>query len=158
MIRDEINNLCNNETSWTTEEVIKILNTFQKLRMVKITNFENLTISLRHKIDKEVEADLSWINEYSALWAGKKSEDYYLANTDAANLKRLRDLLKECYFTKEEILQGTKNYLREKESSGYLYCKKSHKFLYDIEGSVGYAYFLAVRCGEKIKVDKVESI
>ena len=158
MIRDEVNNLCNNETSWTTEEVIKILNTFQKLRMVKITNFENLTISLRHKVDREVEADLSWMQEWTELWKGLKSDGYYLVNPNKDNVKRMRDFLKEAPFSKEVIMEATKKYLAEKEAVHYQFAKKSNKFIHDEQGSTLYGYCLAVQNGEMLKADKVSAI
>ena len=146
------------EKVWTTEEVIELLNQWQKQKLVKITDYEKVTISLRHKLEKEVEADLSWMLEWTELWKGLKSDGYYLVNPVKENTKRMRDFLREAPFSKEVIMEATKKYLAEKEAVHYQYAKKSNKFIMDEQGSTLYGYCLAIENGEMLRTDKVRAI
>lgn len=131
-------------------EIIEHLNKWQSEGLIKITNYENLTISLRPKLKKEVIGAVDeWIIEWSKLWHGKKSNGYYLANPPKDNAERMVVYMKNNPdHTPDIIMQATKNYLTEKSRVGYEYTKKSNKFIDDLGGSTLYAYCLAVINGE----------
>lgn len=144
-------------------EIIEHLNQWQSEGLIKITNYENLTISLRPKLKKEVIAEVDeWIVEWSKLWHGKKSGNYYLAQPPKENAVKLMKYMSDNPdHTKEIIMQATKNYLNEKAREGYAYTNKSTLFVYhdDRKMSTLYAYCLAVINGEESKSkDRVRAI
>tara|TARA_R110000868_G_scaffold165117_2_gene398058 strand:- start:364 stop:804 length:441 start_codon:yes stop_codon:yes gene_type:complete len=132
------------------EEVVEILNNLQQQGFIKITNYENLTISLRAKIEKDIQVGINdFIKNWSQLWHGKKADGYYLAQPPKENLSRMMVFMRENpEFSPEVIMEATKRYIEEKEASGYQYCKKSNKFIADTDGSVMYAYCVAVMNGD----------
>lgn len=143
------------------EEVVRLLNQMQAEKWIKITNFENLTISLRSKLEKEVVGQVEeWIEEYTQLWHGKKSVDgYYLAQSSKENANRMVKFIQDNpQFTSDIILKATRKYISEKSLTGFKFAKKSHKFINDLDGSVLYGYALAIKNGEEEIKEKVEGI
>lgn len=138
-------------------EIIEHLNQWQSEGLIKITNYENLTISLRPKLKKETIAKVDeWIIEWSKLWHGKKGKagnsTYFLTNPPKDNADRMVSYMKaNPEHTPEIIMQATQNYLDEKAKSGYEYTKKSNKFIQDEQGSTLYSYCLAVINGDSQK-------
>ena len=141
---DERNNY-SEEQEWTKESVVNIINKLQKDKWIKITNFSPLEISLRAKLEREVEPKMDFIQEWSDLWKSKysgiKPHGYYLASGKLDDSKRMKEFMKAYpEFTPEIIQQATIKYLKEKESSGYYMTKKSCKFIQSDDGSVLSAY------------------
>jgi hypothetical protein len=132
-------------------KIIEHLNQWQTEGLIKITNYENLTISLRPKLKKEITTEIDeWIVEWSKLWNGKKSNGYYLANPPKDNAEKMKAYMKDHPdHTTDIIMQATKNYLNEKAKEGYAYTKKSNLFIHTQgQSSTLYAYCLAVINGD----------
>jgi hypothetical protein len=143
----------------TRDEVLDLLNELQKDKWIRILEFEGLTlIALRPNLKKEVEGVIEWIKDYTDLWGGIKSGDYYVAQPNKFNLARMKDFLKEYDFTKEEILMATKSYIASKRLVGNTYMKKSHKFIEDLDGSELYSWCMAIRSGKEVKQERVQGI
>lgn len=159
---DERNNYSEEqiETDFTIEQAVKILNKLQKQGLLKITGVSPLQISLRKKLEDCVEVKLNFIEEYSKLWLGKKSIDgYYLSQPKSENLSRMIKFVKENpEFSPETILKATNRYISEKSITGFKFAKKSHKFIYDLEGSTLFSYCHAVSQNETEIKEKVEGI
>lgn len=159
---DERNNYSEEqiETDFTIEQAVKILNKLQKQGLLKITGISPLQISLRKKLEKEIIAEVdSWIEEYTKLWQGKKSDGYYLAQSAKENASRMIKFMQDNpQFTSEIILKATQKYIQEKSLTGFKFCKKSHKFIQDLDGSILYAYAMAVKNGEEETREKIEGI
>ena len=54
-------------------------------------------------------------------------------------------------FSKETITLATQRYLEEKEAVNFQYAKKSHKYIADQDGSILYAYCIAIENGDSEK-------
>ncbi|MEK6881830.1 MAG: hypothetical protein AABY22_19585, partial [Nanoarchaeota archaeon] len=101
---------------WSLEEIVSLLNLWQGQGMLKITNYENLTISLRQKLEKEISGTIEeWIEEYTKLWQGKRSIDgYYLAQPASQNAARMLKFCKEHpQFTSDIIIKAAEKYIQE---------------------------------------------
>lgn len=136
--------------SYNEEIVVLLLNDLQKTGWIKITNYENLVISLRLKTEKHIMAEPNtFIKNWSQLWHGKKADGYYLAQPPKENLSRMMVFMRENpEFSPEVIMEATERYLQEKSEVNFLYAKKSNKFIASEEGSTLYAYCIAVINGD----------
>ena len=152
------------EEYWTIENIVFMLNLWQKKGLLKITGVSPLQISLRKKLEREIEVDLNWIETWSKLWhglySGIKPRGYYLAQPVSQNLSRMTEFIKEHpQFTKEIILQATINYLNSKKLANYEFCKKSNKFINDQTSSELFSWCLQVVSGEsEIKGTREKSL
>lgn len=163
---DERNNYSEEqiETDFTIEQAVRILNKLQKQGLLKITSYSPLELSLRKKLEREIEIDLNWIETWSKLWhglySGIKPRGYYLAQPVSQNLSRMTEFIKEHpKFTKEIIMQATINYLNSKKLANYEFCKKSNKFINDQTSSELFSWCLQVVSGESEDIkEKVEGI
>ena len=142
----------------TRDEVLELLNELQKDKWIRILDYEGLTVCLRGEFKKQVEGKIEWIKEYSDLWSGIKSGDYYVAQPAKFNLARMKDFLKEYDFTKEEILKATISYIEAKKLVGNTFMKKSHKFIEDSDGSELYSWCMAIRSGKEVKQERIAGI
>lgn len=154
----------NEKEEYSTEQVIEILNKFQQLGLIKITGYSPLQISIRKKLEKEIEVGGEFIERWSKLWhglySGIKPRGYYLSQPVSQNLPRMVEFMKEHpEFTKEIIMQATINYLNSKKLVNYEFCKKSNKFINDQTSSELFSWCLQVVSGENEDLkEKVESI
>lgn len=70
-----------------------------------------------------------WVNEYRALFAAKNKEREGVKRTC---LLRMKEFFRQYpHFRKEDVLEGTKLYMRTCEPQ---YCKMSHKFIFEGSG------------------------
>lgn len=148
---------------YSIEEAVEILKELQGQKLIKITGYSPLTISLRAKLSNNVEVVPDFMEKWSALWfdkySGIKPNGYYIAQPVSANKSRMLEFMKEHpQFSQDVILKATENYLKEKALVNYEFCKKSNKFINDREGSILFSYCMAVMNGESELKEKVEGI
>ena len=72
-----------------------------------------------------------WIDEWYELWpVGIKSGGYYLRSDKAGSKRKLKKFLESHpHYTKEVVLEATKNYLNEQSIKGYQYTKLAPYFI-----------------------------
>lgn len=146
------------DKQWSKEEIVELLNLWQKQGLLKITGVTPLQISLRKKLEREIEVNIEFIKRWSDLWKGKysgiKPRGYYIGMDLASNTKRMKDfMIQYPEFTEDVIYKATTLYLAEKAVVNYEFCMKSAKFIFSEEnGSTLFQYCQAVEKGEEFKV------
>lgn len=154
---DERNNYSEEqiETDFTIEQAVRILNKLQKQGLLKITSYSPLELSLRKKLEREIEVNLDFIKQWSDLWKGKysgiKPRGYYIGMDLGSNTKRMKEFMVQYpEFNETIITKATKLYLSEKAAANYEFCMKSAKFIQSEEnGSTLYQYCKLVEEGEE---------
>lgn len=81
--------------------------------------------------EEESENVENWINDWYNLWpVGVKTGGYYLKTDKKGSLHKMkRFLVKHPEYTREDIMQATKNYLNEQSIKGYTYTKLAPYFI-----------------------------
>ena len=85
-------------------------------------------------IDKE--AVESWIDEWVDIFPrGVRSGGRLLRGDKISCLRKMRVFLKEYPYTRETILEATRNYIKSKEQEGYTYTRCAVYFIYRVDQS-----------------------
>lgn len=127
--------------------------------------YENEMFKIQKKIDKENQIDLTainvakkeiveeWINDYRALFPLRNVTGltYHVKGDLNECIKRMKKFIQDYKYSKETILQATKNYIEEQKNKGWSYTKKAHKFIRDLDGSILSEYCEAVKKGDNNK-------
>lgn len=78
----------------------------------------------------------SWIDEWIDIFPrGLKSGGRLLRGDKISCLRKMRVFIKEYPYTREVILQATRNYIESKRSEGFAYTRCAVYFIYRIDGS-----------------------
>lgn len=94
-------------------------------------NYSDDTIKWNMNLFEEQETGFEWISEWMDLFKAKNPER---RGVKADVLKRMKKFfINNPAVRKDEIFQATENYL--KSVSEPIYCKKSHKFIYELDGT-----------------------
>jgi len=105
-------------------DVILILNWMQENQYIKILNNNN--VILRAKLLPEKE-EVSWIEEYRALFKGKKSG---VLGTKDVCIKYMNEFIsKHPQYTKEHILKATQMYIESCKNDGYKFLQQADYFI-----------------------------
>ncbi len=84
-----------------------------------------LTDKAKNLFNKEID----WIDEWRNLFPNIKIQGYPLRGDQAGCLKKMKNFLNKNKYNKEEIFQGTKNYIQDQKRAGFQYSKLAHYFI-----------------------------
>lgn len=104
-----------------------------KILSLNIINkdYENNQIVWKVNLFEEQITGFEWITEFMDLF-GKVNPDRRGVKIDV--LKRMKKFfVNNPIFRKEDVINATKSYLKTLDNP--MYCKKSHKFIYEIDGT-----------------------
>ena len=94
-------------------------------------DYSSDTIKWNINLFEEQEIGFEWVSEWMDLFKAKNPER---RGVKADVLKRMKKFfVNNPSVRKDEVFQATENYL--KSVSEPIYCKKSHKFIYEIDGT-----------------------
>lgn len=94
-------------------------------------DYSDDTIKWNLSLFEEQEIGFEWVSEWMDLFKAKNPER---RGVKADVLKRMKKFfVNNPSVRKDEVFQATENYL--KNVSEPIYCKKSHKFIYEIDGT-----------------------
>ena len=108
------------------------------------------TIAIK-KIKAETVED--WISSYRALFPIKSITglDYHITGDLNECIKRMKKFMLDYRYSKEIIMQATKDYIGEQRNKNWTYTKKAHKFIRDLEGSILSEYCESAKRGDNNK-------
>jgi hydroxymethylpyrimidine pyrophosphatase-like HAD family hydrolase len=128
--------LYSNDTSVYTDISKEIINKHCELLREKklITNYNTLTkkgVYLLKEFDIIQDEDFdNFFEEWFNLFPSIKVNGYYVRSNKKECKKKLNLFLKENNFTKEEILEATREYINDCSNRNYEYMKKANNFIY----------------------------
>lgn len=94
-------------------------------------DYSSDTIVWKVSLFEETETGFEWVSEWMDLFKAKNPER---RGTKADAVRRMKKFfVNNPSIRKDDVFEATKNYLRTVDNP--MYCKKSHKFIYEIDGS-----------------------
>ncbi len=82
--------------------------------------------------------DFEWIEDYLDLWPARAMQGYFLKGDKKNIYKKMQKFMTEYEFTKDEIFEATKTYLKEREAEDFNYTKKVSNFIFHREVAMGH--------------------